>query len=157
MATFSVKGYDNIKKSLNFLKQGKNWDEIFQEAFQEWESEIEDSAQYYLNEKVNNVTGKLKDSIFAYVDGTELVIGSTHKAAKLIDKGGPSPFPYWGSETIKEYADYYGMPPFLLAKAIFKNQPFAEASNFSRNALLYHIDDIKDEIRAIAVRRANEA
>ena len=49
------------------------------------------------------------------------------------------------------------MPPFLLAKAIFRNQPFLEASNFSRNALLYHMDDIKDEIRAIAVRRANEA
>tara|TARA_R110002020_G_scaffold78622_1_gene197604 strand:+ start:90 stop:563 length:474 start_codon:yes stop_codon:yes gene_type:complete len=157
MATFSVKGFNNTKKYLNFLKQGKNWDEIFEEAFETYSMAIEDTAQSYLNKKVNNVTGDLSNSIVVYVNGTELVIGSTHKAAKLIDKGGPSPFPYWGSETIKEYADYYGMPPFLLAKAIYKNQPFLNASNFSRNAMIEYMDDIKDEIKAIAIKRANEA
>ena len=157
MTTFSVKGYGNIKKSLNFLKQGKNWDVIFEEAFETYSMAIEDTAQGYLNEKVNNVTGELRASIFAFISGSTLYLASDKKYAKLIDKGGPSPFPYWGSETIKEYAGYYGMPPFLLAKAIFKNQPFAEASNFSRNAILEYMDDIKDEIYTIARRRADEA
>jgi hypothetical protein len=156
MATYSVKGYANIKKSLNFLKQGKNWDEIFEEAFETYSMAIEDTARGYLNEKVNNVTGELNASIFAFVSGSTLTIASNKEYARIIDKGGPSPFPYWKSDTIKEYADYYGMPPFLLAKAIYQNQPFLDASNFSRNAMLEYMDDIKDEIRAIAVRRANE-
>ena len=157
MITFSEKGFKNIKRSLNFLKQGKNWDEIFEEAFETYSMAIEDTAQGYLNKKVNNVTGELRASIFAFVSGSTLTVASNKKYAEIIDKGGPSPFPYSGSETIKEYANYYGMPPFLLSRAIFRNQPFLEASNFSRNAILEYMDDIKDEVRAIAVRRANEA
>ena len=157
MTTFSVKGYGNIKKSLNFLKQGKNWDVIFEEAFETYSMAIEDTAQGYLNEKVNNVTGELRASIFAFISGSTLYLASDKKYAKLIDKGGPSPFPYWGSKTIKEYAEYYGMEPFLLARAIFKNQPFAEGSFFAMHALMYHKEDIKDEIYLIARRRASEA
>ena len=157
MVTFSEKGYKNIKKSLNFLKQGKNWDEIFEEAFETYSMAIEDTAQGYLNKKVNNVTGELRASIFAFVSGSTLTVASNKKYAEIIDKGGPSPFPYWGSETIKEYADYYGMPPFLLAKAIFKNQPFLQASNFTSYAVFAYMNEIKDDVRAIAVRRANEA
>ena len=157
MVTFSTQGFDNIKRSLNFLKQGKNWDEIFEEAYTTWQDYIRREAQSQLNADVNNVTGRLKDSIVVYVEGSELVVGSTHRAAQIIDKGGPSPFPYWGSKTIQEYADYYGMPSFLLAKAIFKNQPFLQASNFTSYAVFAYMNEIKDDVRAIAVRRANEA
>lgn len=158
MVTLSWEGYDNIKKSLNFLKQGKNWDDIFQEAVWAWQQEIEDTAQQYLNQKVENQTNKLKNSIYVVVDEDgDLAIKSRHRAAQLIDKGGPSPFPYWGSKTIKEYAEYYGMEPFLLARAIFRNQPFAEGSFFAMRALMYHKEDIKDEIYLIARRRASEA
>ena len=153
-----IGGFDNIRKALNTLKQGKNWDEIFQEAVWEWASEIEDTAQQYLNDKVDNVTGKLKDSIYVVVDEDgDLAIKSRHRAAKIIDKGGESPFPSWTSPTIKEYAEYYGIEPFVLARGIFKNQPFKEATNFARNALFYHMDDIKDEIYHIARRRKDEA
>ena len=163
MVTLSWEGYDNIKKVLNTFKQGKNWDEIFQEAVWEWASEIEDTAQQYLNDKVNNVTGKLKDSIYVVVDEDgDLAIKSRHRAAELIDKGGPSPFPDWRkgqkeSERIREYAGYYGITPFVLARGIFRNEPFKEGSFFARNALMYHLDDIKDEIYEIARRRKNEA
>ena len=154
---FNEQKWKNIRKSLNTLKQGENWDEIIQEAVWEWASEIEDTAQQYLNDKVDNVTGKLKDSIYVVVDEDgDLAIKSRHRAAQLIDKGGESPFPSWTSPTIKEYAEHYGIEPFVLARGIFKNQPFSEATNFARNALMYHMDDIKDEIYAIAKRRHSE-
>ena len=157
MATLSWQGYDNIKKSLNFLKQGKNWDEIIQEAVWEWASEIEATAQRFLNEKVNNVTGKLKGSIYVVVDEDgDLAIKSRHKAAELINNGGYTPFPNWKSKTIKQYADIYGIEPFVLAKGIFKNQPFAEGAFFAQSAIWLHIDDIKDEIYTIAKRRHSE-
>jgi len=157
MVTLSYQGYDNIKKSLNFLKQGKNWDEIFQEAAWSWAQEIEATAQQYLNKKVKNQTNKLKNSIYVVVDEDgDLAIKSRHKAAQLIDKGGYSPFPDWNSKTIKEYAAIYDIEPFVLAKGIFKNQPFAEAANFAWMALWVHKEDIKDEIFYIARRRASE-
>ena len=157
MVTLSYEGYDNIKKALNFLKQGKNWDEIFQEAAWAWQSEIESTAKEYLRKKIKTRTGKLEGSIAAIVDEDgDLSIISYHKAAQLIDKGGYSPFPDWNSKTIKEYADIYDIEPFLLARGIFKNQPFAEATNFAWTALWLHKEDIKDEIFYIARRRASE-
>ena len=154
---FDKEKWTNIRKSLNRYSQYWFWDEIIQEAVWAWASEIEATAQQYLNQKVDNETGKLKDSIYVVVDEYgDLAIKSRHRAAQLIDKGGPSPFPYWGSKTIKEYAEYYGMEPFLLARAIYQNQPFAEATNFAQRAARDHIDDIKDEIYAIAKRRKEE-
>jgi len=149
--------WKNIRKRLNFFSQYHNWEEIIQEAVWAWASEIEDTAQYYLNQKVENQTNRLKNSIYVVVDEDgDLAIKSYHKAAELINDGGYSPFPYWGSKTIKEYADIYGMEPFLLARAIYENQPFAEGAFFAQNALNFHKDDIKDEIYAIAKRRKEE-
>ena len=154
---FDRKKWQGIRKSLNRYSQYWYWDEIIQEAVWAWQKEIEDTAQYYLNQKVENQTHKLKNSIYVVVDEDgDLAIKSRHRAAQLIDKGGPSPFPYWGSKTIKEYAEHYGMEPFLLARAIYKNQPFAEATNFAWDAAYYHKDDIKDEIYAIAKRRKDD-
>jgi hypothetical protein len=160
---FDKKKWQDIRKSLNFLSQYNNWDEIIQEAVWAWASEIEDTAQFFLNQKVENQTNRLKNSIYVVVDEYgDLAIKSKHRAARLIDKGGFSPFPDWRkgqkkSESIREYAEYYGMEPFLLARAIYKNQPFAEATNFAWNAAYHHKDDIKDEIYAIAKRRKDEA
>ena len=157
MATLSWEGYNNIKKSLNFLKQGKNWDEIFQEAVWEWQQEIENTAKEFLKQKITTRTGKLENSIAAIVDEDgDLAIISYHKAAQLIDQGGYSPFPDWNSKTIRQYADIYDIEPFVLARGIFKNQPFAEGSFFAMRALRYHMDDVKDEIFYIARRRARE-
>jgi hypothetical protein len=159
---FDEQKWKNIRKSLNRYSQYWYWDEIIQEAVWAWASEIEATAQQYLNQKVDNVTGKLKDSIYVVVDEYgDLAIKSRHRAAQLIDKGGPSPFPDWRkgkkeSEKIREYAGYYGITPFVLARAIYDNQPFAEATNFAQRAARDHIDDIKDEIYAIAKRRKEE-
>ena len=154
---FDEKKGKNIRKSLNRYSQYWYWDEIIQEAVWAWASEIEATAQRFLNEKVNNVTGKLKGSIYVVVDEDgDLAIKSRHRAAELINNGGYSPFPDWNSKTIKQYADIYGIEPFVLAKGIFKNQPFAEGAFFAQSAIWLHIDDIKDEIYTIAKRRHSE-
>ena len=158
MVSLEYRGFGNIKKTLRFLKQEKNWDEIIQEALWEWQVEIESTAKKLLKQKVGTVTGKLEDSIYVVLDEDgDLAIKSHHKAAQLIDKGGPSPFPSWTSETIKQYAKEYNIAPFVLARGIFKNQPFAEATNFAWTALYHHKDDIKDEIYEIARRKVSEA
>ena len=154
---FNEPKWKDIRLSLNRYSQYWYWDEIIQEAVWEWASEIEDTAQQYLNDKVDNVTGKLKDSIYVVVDEDgDLAIKSRHKAAKLINDGGPSPFPSWTSPTIKEYAEHYGIEPFVLARGIFQNQPFADGSFFAQNAIWLHIDDVKHEIYSIARRRHSE-
>ena len=154
---FDEKKWKDIRLSLNRYSQYWYWDEIIQEAVWAWASEIEATAQQYLNQKVKNQTNRLKKSIYVVVDEDgDLAIKSRHKAAKLINEGGYSPFPDWNSKTIKEYAAIYDIEPFLLARGIFKNQPFAEGSFFAQSAIWLHMDDIKDEIYTIAQRRHSE-
>tara|TARA_R100001594_G_scaffold15453_2_gene32412 strand:+ start:2825 stop:3319 length:495 start_codon:yes stop_codon:yes gene_type:complete len=154
---FDEKKWKDIRLSLNRYSQYWYWDEIIQEAVWEWASEIEATAQQYLNQKVKNQTNRLKNSIYVVVDEDgDLAIKSRHRAAKLINNGGPSPFPDWNSKTIKEYAAIYDIEPFLLARGIFQNQPFAEGSFFAQKAIWLHVDDIKDEIYSIARRRHSE-
>ena len=113
--------------------------------------------QQYLNQKVKNRTNRLKNSIYVVVDEDgDLAIKSRHKAAELINDGGYSPFPDWNSKGIKEYAEIYGQDAYVVARGIFKNQPFAEGSFFAQNAIWIHKDDIKDEIYAIAKRRKDD-
>jgi len=154
---FDEKKWKDIRLSLNRYSQYWYWDEIIQEAVWAWASEIEATAQQYLNQKVKNQTNKLKNSIYVVVDEDgDLAIKSHHKAAKLINEGGYSPFPDWNSKTIKEYAAIYDIEPFLLARGIYNNQPFAEGSFFAQKAIWLHVDDIKDEIYSIARRRHRE-
>ena len=154
---FDEKKWKDIRLILNRYSQYWYWDEIIQEAVWAWASEIEATAQQYLNQKVKNQTNKLKNSIYVVVDEDgDLAIKSRHKAAKLINEGGYSPFPDWNSKTIKEYAAIYDIEPFLLARGIYNNQPFAEGSFFAQSAIWLHMDDIQDEIYSIAKRRKEE-
>ena len=159
-ATLNWTNFDNVRKSLRFLKQEKNWDEIITEALNEWSSEIESDARRLLRDKVNDVTGRLANNIFVIVDEDgDLALKSYQRYARVIDKGydGEMPFPNVKSKTIIQYAKEYGIKPYVLARGIHQNQPFAEGAHFSWTALWYNKDNIKKEIYIIAKRRKKEA
>tara|TARA_R110002020_G_scaffold4359_1_gene19244 strand:- start:35 stop:481 length:447 start_codon:yes stop_codon:yes gene_type:complete len=131
--------------TINFLKKSNNWVEILEEAAENVIEEIRDDAEQILYSKVKRNTGSVGESIFTYseVIGDKVSLGleSEHPAASIIEYGGYSPFPPWGSSS--------GLP-FPVAKKIYENQPFAQPRPFLRPALTNGIDDINSEIMAVA-------
>jgi len=122
---FDISGAKSI---INRWKQQDFWDKISEAALNEISEDIVDSVQSAIEvTDLKSHTGRLKESIVVTVIGNELIVGSSHPAMNLVEFGGPSPFPNWKSATIQEYARRYGKPAFVVARGIFKNQPFANA------------------------------
>ena len=123
--TWDVSGAKSI---INRWKQQDFWDEISEAALNEISEDIVDSVQSSIEvTDLKSHTNRLKDSIVVMVMGKELIVGSSHPAMNLVEYGGPSPFPNWKSATIQEYAKIYGKPAYVVARGIYRNQPFAEA------------------------------
>jgi len=145
------------KHSLNLFKQASNWDDIFAKAIKKIKPDIEHNVGYYLNESgIKKHTGRLADSISVETEGSKLVVKSNHPAMGLIEYGGPSPFPNWNSATIQEYSRIYGTSAFLIARGIYRNQPFAEARQPIFKAVSEAMPDLRKETRRIAKEKAGK-
>ena len=145
------------KHSLNLFKQASNWDDIFAKAIKKIKPDIEHNVGYYLNESgIKKHTGRLAESISVSTEGSKLVVTSNHPAMGLIEYGGPSPFPNWNSATIQEYSRIYGKPAFVVARGIYRNQPFAEARQPIFKAVSEAMPDLRKETRRIAKEKAGK-
>tara|TARA_R100001594_G_C4029201_1_gene260905 strand:+ start:838 stop:1314 length:477 start_codon:yes stop_codon:yes gene_type:complete len=121
---YNIKGAKSI---INRWKQGAFWDEIAEEALDEVSDDIESSVKTAIEmTNLKTHTGRLKDSISVGVIGSELYVASDHPAMGLVEYGGYRGFPNPKSATIKEYESIYGQSGYVIARGIFRNQPYAE-------------------------------
>ena len=131
--------------TINFFKKNENWVEILEEAADNVADQIKDEAKRLAYSHFRQNTGALRNSIVVWSevnnDKVSLGLQSDHPAANQIEYGGYRPFPPWGEESGLTFPE---------AKAVFKNQPFAEAQPFLRPALLNNIDAINSEIMYVA-------
>ena len=156
-----VENYGKFKASINFLKKEKNWNKMVWVAMNNVADKIRDDAEKRVYTKFKRRTGKLGKSIKTIVkrkgNYTYISLTSDHPAAKIMEYGGYSPMPSTPSKThkgnpgIKEYAYIYPStnssdPFFELARGIFRNQPFKEATFFMRDALRAGLPKLESEI-----------
>ena len=132
--------------TINFFKKKENWVDILEEAADNIADQIKDEAKRLAYSHFRQNTGALRNSIVVWSevnnDKVSLGLESDHPAANLIEYGGYSPFPPW--------TEVGGELSYPQAKAVFKNQPFAEAHPFLRPALLNNIDELNSEIMYVA-------
>ena len=158
-AKWSTKGAKSI---INRFSQQDHWREIFDQACDELgvDGIATDEVYNNLNRTgVGNVTGALRGSIEVLTDKSgEITVSSNHPAAKAIEYGN-----YWGHEdvdpessTIKQYAQLYGMKPFLLARAISRNGFYTEGRFVFTNAARATRDAIADVLPKVTYRVAAE-
>ena len=121
---FDISGAKSI---INRWSQQDFWDEIANEALNEIRDDIEGGVKSEIEmTNLKSHTGRLKNSIFVGVDGSELWVGSDHPAMAAVEYGGYSGFPNPNSSTIKEYERIYGQNGYVIARGIFRNKPYAE-------------------------------
>ena len=124
---------------INFYKKKGNWVDILETAAENVLDDIVSDAK-------DNASGGLKNSISGYVSSSgnsvEIVVGSSHPAAAIIEYGGYSPFPPW--------EEVGGVLPFPVAKAVFENQPFAEPQPYLRPALQNNVGSLESEVVSVA-------
>ena len=150
------------KSIINRHRQQDHWREIFDQACDEIGVDGIATDEVYSNlnrEGVGNVTGALRGSIEILTDKSgEITVGSSHAAAKAIEYGN-----YWGHEqvdpessTIKQYAQLYGMKPFLLARAISRNGFYTEGRFVFTDAASATRDAIADVLPKVTYKVAKE-
>ena len=122
--SWDIKGAKGI---INRFSQQDFWAEISNEALNEIGGDIESNIRDEISmTNLKTHTGKLKNSISVGIDGAVLGVGSTHPAMNLVEFGGYSKFPNPDSKSIKEYESIYGQSGYVIARGIFRNQPYAE-------------------------------
>ncbi len=150
--SFDVSGAKSI---INRWKQQDFWEEIADEALNEISDDIENSVKSQINKtNLKSHTNRLKDSIVSFIINNELYVGSTHPAMALVEYGGYSPFPNPESATIKEYANIYGQSTYVVARGIFRNQPYAEGRHPIQKGVSFVLQD--GRLNKITYRIAKE-
>ena len=162
---FTIEGEKQFFNQINFYKKWENWRDILRAAAETVSEDIEDDAKGMAYSHFKMHTGELEKSIMAdvWVDGdlVYLSISSNHPAAAIIEYGGYSPMPvefapYIGatySDRLLESARMYGQDPYVVARGIKKNQPFAEAHPFLGPAMQRGTTALEKEIRTEAKRQ----
>jgi len=132
-------------RTINFYKKQKNYVDILETAANNVADEILNDAKDKVYQKLKRRTGSIADTlkvIVATSDNTvSLKLGASHPASAIIEYGGYSPFPPWGSSS--------GLP-FPVAKKIYENQPFAEPRPFLRPALQEGVGKFEGEVIRVA-------
>ena len=154
-------------RTINFFKKKDNWVDILETAANNVADDIESDAKTKVYQGgLKKRTGDLADSIgiAVQIEGNVvvLILGSSHPAAAIIEYGGYSPMPvefapYVGatySDRLLESAKGYGKDPYVVARGIEKNQPFAEPRPFIRPALMEGKGAIESEIWNVARKLA---
>ena len=137
---------DGAKSIINRFSQQDHWKEIFDKSCDEIgvDAIATDEVNKNLNQtNVGNVTGALRSSVKVVTDKRgEITVSSNHPAAEAIEFGRYFENVDPESSTIKQYAQLYGMKPFLLARAISRNGfynegrfVFTRAASATRNKL----------------------
>lgn len=135
-------------RTINFYKKKKNWQTILEVAAENVAADIEDTAKRLAPKKTNRLANSIRAGVSTSGDKVRLTLGSSHPAATIIEFGGYSPFPPWGTES--------GLD-FPVAKEIFENQPFKQPRPFIRPALLEGKDAIEGEIIRVAHEMGTKA
>ena len=134
----------NWAPTINFFKKKSNWKQIYKQAARAVLPDAIDEAKRLAYSHFRQNTGGLGNSIDGEIDLDEdhvrYEITSDHPAAALIEYGGYSPFPPW--------TEVGGELSFPQAKAVFKNQPFAEAHPFLRPAANNAVKKLNKQIVA---------
>ena len=130
---------------INLFKKEDNWVDILETAAENVADEILEDAKAKVYQKLKRQTGGIADSLDVNVitskNTVTIEIGSSHPAAAIIEYGGYSPFPPWGSSS--------GLP-FPVAKKIYENQPFAQPRPFLRPAIIENISNLEKEVYRVA-------
>ena len=156
-AEWSTRGAKSI---INRFSQQDYWREIFDQACDEIGVDGIATDEVYSNlnrEGVGNVTGALRGSIEVLTDKSgEITVSSNHPAAEAIEFGRYFENVDPESSTIKQYAQLYGMKPFLLARAISRNGFYNEGRFVFTNAARATRDAIADVLPKVTYRVAAE-
>tara|TARA_R110000824_G_scaffold123406_1_gene281200 strand:+ start:363 stop:809 length:447 start_codon:yes stop_codon:yes gene_type:complete len=130
---------------INLFKKEDNWVDILETAAENVADEILEDAKAKVYQKLKRQTGGIADSLDVDVSTSgntvSIEIGSSHPAAAIIEYGGYSPFPPWGSSS--------GLP-FPVAKKIYENQPFAQPRPFLRPAVIENMSNLEKEVYRVA-------
>tara|TARA_R110002096_G_scaffold225465_1_gene414673 strand:- start:43 stop:489 length:447 start_codon:yes stop_codon:yes gene_type:complete len=130
---------------INLFKKEDNWVDILETAAENVADEILEDAKAKVYQKLKRQTGGIADSLDVNVitskNTVTIEIGSSHPAAAIIEYGGYSPFPPWGSSS--------GLP-FPVAKKIYENQPFAQPRPFLRPAVIENMSNLEKEVYRVA-------
>jgi hypothetical protein len=156
MATLEFKGFKKTRRAFRFYSKYANWEDIIQEATWELAEEIEAKAKEYLKQRITTRTGKLENSIYVVSTDDGIAIKSNHPAAYHIEYGGYQPKNINpDSETIKQYAEIYGIRPWHLKKGLEKSDFFKESFPFAYMALQDKRSKIKKRIISLAIEKKN--
>ena len=133
---------------INIFKKEDNWVDILETAAENVADEILEDAKAKVYQKLKRRTGGIADSLDVEVSTSgntvSIAIGSSHPAAAIIEYGGYSPFPPWGSSS--------GLP-FPVAKKIYENQPFAQPRPFLRPAITENISNLEKEVYRVGKQK----
>ena len=156
-AEWSTRGAKSI---INRFSQQDHWREIFDQACDEIgvDGIATDEVYNNLNQtNVGNVTGALRSSVKVVTDKRgEITVSSNHPAAEAIEFGRYFENVDPESSTIKQYAQLYGMKPFLLARAISRNGFYNEGRFVFTKAARATRDAIAEVLPKVAYRVAAE-
>ena len=130
---------------INLHKKEDNWVDILETAAENVADEILNDAKDKVYQKLTRRTGSIAESLSVDVSTSgntvSISITSNHPAAAIIEYGGYSPFPPWGSLS--------GLP-FPVAKKVYENQPFAQPRPFLRPAIQENISRLEKEVVRVA-------
>ena len=156
-AEWSTRGAKSI---INRFSQQDHWKEIFDKSCDEIgvDAIATDEVNKNLNQtNVGNVTGALRSSVKVVTDKRgEITVSSNHPAANAIEYGHYFEEVDPESSTIKQYAQLYGMKPFLLARAISRNGFYNEGRFVFTKAARATRDAIAEVLPKVAYRVAAE-